>query len=83
MRLPNDGTMTEDPDIWRTANLLVGQHGEDAALHAARRADELLEDGDADGSAIWGRIPFFERRSDPVRVPERELNDLSSLDRST
>jgi hypothetical protein len=29
---------------------------EDAALEAARRTDELLEDGDTDGCAIWKRI---------------------------
>ena len=45
-----------DPDIYRAAKLLIDQHGEDAALRAAQRADELLEDGDVDGSAVWGRI---------------------------
>src|SRR5258708_31460520 len=33
--------MVDDPDIWRKANLLVKRHGDDAALAAARRADEL------------------------------------------
>jgi hypothetical protein len=28
----------------------------DAALRAAQRADELLEEGDVDGSAAWRRI---------------------------
>lgn len=48
--------MVDDPDIWRTANLLVKRHGDDAAMVAVRRADELLAAGDADGSAIWIRI---------------------------
>jgi hypothetical protein len=46
----------EDPDIFRAATLLIDQHGEEAPLRAARRADELLKDGDVDGSAVWGRI---------------------------
>jgi hypothetical protein len=45
-----------DPDIFRAAKLLIDQHGEDAALRAAHRADELLEEGDVNGSAVWGRI---------------------------
>jgi hypothetical protein len=56
LRLPDDGTMIEDPDIWRAAKLLIDQHGEDAALRAAQRADVLLEDGDLDGNTVWRRI---------------------------
>ena len=43
-------------DIFRAAKLLIDQHGEDAALRAALRAGELLEEGDVDGSAVWRRI---------------------------
>ncbi len=38
--------MTSDLDIYRGANLLVQQHGEDAPIHAAMRADAMLEKGD-------------------------------------
>ena len=48
--------MIDEPDIFRAAKLLMDHHGDDAALRAARRADELLEEGDVDGSAVWGRI---------------------------
>ena len=48
--------MTSDIDIWRSANLLVKQHGEDAPIHAAMRADALLEAGDLDGLAVWRRV---------------------------
>ena len=48
--------MTSDLDIYRTANELIKQHGEDASIHAAMRADELLETGDMDGKAVWLRI---------------------------
>ena len=48
--------MTSDLDIYRTANELIKQHGEDAPIHAAMRADELLDAGDMDGQAVWKRI---------------------------
>jgi len=48
--------MNADLDIWRAANLLVKRHGDDAAIVAARRADELLAEGDLDGCGIWKRI---------------------------
>ena len=48
--------MTSDLDIYRAANELVKQHGEDAPIHAAMRADELMEAGDMDGQAVWKRI---------------------------
>ncbi len=48
--------MTSDIDIYRAANELIKQHGADAPIHAARRADELLEAGDMDGQAVWKRI---------------------------
>ena len=35
--------MTSDLDIYRTANVLIREHGEDAALEAAQRADAMLE----------------------------------------
>jgi hypothetical protein len=48
---------TADLDIWRTANLLVKQqHGEDAAIVAAQRADELLAKGDIEGEIVGTRI---------------------------
>ena len=48
--------MTPEFDIYRTAKLLVDQHGEDAPIHAAMRTDELLARGDLDGQAIWKLI---------------------------
>ncbi len=48
--------MTPDLDIYRAANLLVKQHGEDAPIQAAMRADAMLEAGDLDGYAVWKRI---------------------------
>ena len=43
-------------DIWRSAKLLVDQHGRDAPVHAAQRADALLASGNMEGQAVWLRI---------------------------
>ncbi len=48
--------MTSDLDIYRTANVLIKQHGEDAPIHAAMRADAMLKAGDLEGWAVWKRI---------------------------
>jgi len=48
--------MTSDLDIYRSANELIEQHGEDAPIHAAMRADERLAAGDMEGEAVWIRI---------------------------
>ncbi len=48
--------MIPDLDIWRSANVLVKRHGADAPIHAAIRADAMLEKGDLDGYAVWKRI---------------------------
>ena len=45
--------MTSDLDIFRTANVLIREHGEDAALEAAQRADTMLEKGSLDGQRVW------------------------------
>ena len=48
--------MTSDLDIYRTASVLIREHGDEADLVAAMRADSFLDDGDIDGSAIWKRV---------------------------
>ncbi len=48
--------MTPDLDIFRSAQALIKQHGEDAPIHAAMRADAMLGKGDLDGCAVWKRI---------------------------
>ncbi len=39
-------------DIWRSAKLLIGQHGDEAPIHAAMRADIMLEEGDLNGRRV-------------------------------
>ena len=48
--------MLTDLDIYRSAKILVEQHGVDALIEAALKADELLDAGDLDGQAVWLRI---------------------------
>jgi hypothetical protein len=48
--------MVADLDIWRTANVLLREHGQDALTIAAQRRDKLLDVGDVDGVAVWRRI---------------------------
>ncbi len=48
--------MISDLDIYRSAQVLVKRHGQDAPIHAAMRADAMLETGDLDGYAVWKRI---------------------------
>ena len=48
--------MISDLDVWRAANLLIRQHGADAEIQAARRADLMLERGDLDKHSLWKRI---------------------------
>ena len=65
-RLP---TVTPDIDIWRAANLLINQHGENAEIVAAQRADLMLERGDPEGRLVWLRIKraIVELQAAPAR----------------
>ena len=48
--------MPSDLDIYRSAKLLIDQHGEDAPIFAAMRVDKLFAAGDLDGSRVWKRV---------------------------
>ncbi len=48
--------MIPDLDIYRSANVLVKQQGQDAPIEAALRADAMLDNGDLDGYAVWKRV---------------------------
>ncbi len=48
--------MPSEIDIYRSAKLLVDQHGEDAPIFSAQQADRFLEAGDLDGKAVWMRV---------------------------
>ncbi len=55
-RMAKIEAMTSDLDIYRSATLLVKQHGPDAPIHAAMRADAMLDKGDLDGLAVLKRV---------------------------
>ena len=48
--------MVSELDTYRTAGVLIREHGENAALEAAILADKMLEQGSLDGQRIWKRI---------------------------
>ncbi len=45
--------MVSDLDIYRSANVLVKHHGEDAPIRVAMITDAMLNMGDLDGYAVW------------------------------
>ncbi len=48
--------MISDLDIYGSADVLIREHGEDAAIEAAQQADDTLDRGDLGGFAVWKRI---------------------------
>ncbi len=44
--------MTSDLDTYRTAAIVVGEHGEDATTHAAMRADPATDSADVHERAL-------------------------------
>jgi len=56
----------DDLDIYRSAVAFIKQHGDEAPIHAAMKADAMLERGDMDGRAVWLRIV------DAIRDMQRE-----------
>ena len=45
-----------DLDIYRTAQVLIDQHGDAADIEAAKLADAMLAKGDLEGRAVWLRV---------------------------
>ena len=66
--------MASQLDIYRSAKLLVDQHGDEAPIHAVMRAGEFLDKGDLDGAAVWRWIVstvnelLADRRADGARI---------------
>jgi hypothetical protein len=46
--------MIPDLDIWRCAQLMINNHGDDAALEAAATADEWLSKGETSKHSACG-----------------------------
>ena len=45
--------MVDQIDIYRVAKLLMGEHGDDAPIQAAMKADEMAEKDDVAGYTMW------------------------------
>lgn len=50
------GGRISELDIYQAANLLIREHGGEAAIEAARKADLMLDRGDMEGRGVWLRI---------------------------
>ncbi len=48
--------MTDDADIWRSANLLIAEHGSNALIQAGMRVAGMMAKGDVAGAILWKRI---------------------------
>ena len=48
--------MLSDLEIYRAAQATIQQYGDEAGIHAAQRADELMAEGDMEGRRVWHRI---------------------------
>jgi hypothetical protein len=60
----------DDKDVWRAADLLIKQHGDEAEFFAVRRVDDMIERGDPVGEAVWKLIP------DAIRALRRPRGDV-------
>ncbi len=49
-------TLVSDLDIWRAAQVMVKRYDDGAAIEAAMRADEFLDQGNMGGQRVWTRI---------------------------
>ncbi len=56
MATDDQGAMISELDIYRTANLLIDQHGEGAYMQAVKRRDEMQRKGDAEGRHVWRQV---------------------------
>jgi hypothetical protein len=66
--------MIPDIDIYRSAKLLIDQHGEEAAIFAGMQADECLEKGDLDGKVVWLAVIKAIEELQDVSLPDKGVD---------
>jgi hypothetical protein len=71
--------MISDLDIWRAANLLIRQHGENAELEACRLADPMLDRGHRDGKEVAVRFLRVDDTELIVSIPREALAQVVEL----
>ena len=62
--------MPDEIDIYRSANLLIKHHGEEAAIFAAMQADACLEKGELDGKVVWLAVIRAIEELQDTQVPD-------------
>lgn len=65
--------MIDELEIYRSANFLIREHGEDAPLEAARLADAMLSKGDLEGQRVWKQVL---KAIDVLRMTERSARSM-------
>jgi hypothetical protein len=61
-----------DLEIYRCANMLLRQHGEEAPARALERAEQLAGQGAGEGAAVWLRIKAAAEALRNITPPRRE-----------
>jgi len=64
--------MPSELDIYRSASVMIQEHGVDAWFVAARRADAWLEKGDLDGYNVWTAIARAIQTIQETKLPPGE-----------
>jgi hypothetical protein len=60
----------EEIDVWRSADLLIKQHGDEAAEVAAGKVVEMQRAGDGEGIVVWVQIMLAIRGLSKPGPPE-------------
>jgi hypothetical protein len=61
--------MPSPVDIYRTAQLLITQHGPEASLQAAQRADSFNAAGDRVGFHLWRQVLVAVQELEDATIP--------------
>ena len=64
--------MTSEADVYRSASVIMRQHGDTALEVAQARANKLWDAGDDEGAAVWMRIA---RAIEVLRKTKTESED--------
>ena len=51
-----EAVILSDLEIYHAAQATIKRYGDEAGIHAAQRADELMAEGDMEGRRVWHRI---------------------------
>jgi len=46
----------QEIEIWRVADLMLARYGDEALAEGTKRTEELADDGDLAGVAVWLRV---------------------------